>query len=188
VLAGMFLFEQHFVNGYYRCCAHCGGLDGKHNNIPQSWAVSILGLVFTQSCPAKPLTTTPPRNITGTNRGSELGTNTRLNAGEYLLSPNRAFMAYMQNDGNFVLYNGEGAIWASNTHNRGHHFRFQADGNLVVYTGANQAVWSPNIHGKGATRLVLQNDGNLVAYDRNGRAIWDSGTWRMRNAGPIDIR
>jgi hypothetical protein len=131
---------------------------------------------------------TPPTGIVGNNRGNEISRGTRLSAGDFLLSSNGAFMAYMQHDGNFTIYNAAGALWSTNTqYNRGHYFSFQEDGNLVVYSSSGRAVWSPNIHGRGAVRLIMQDDGNLVAYNSQNRAIWESVTWNRQNAGPIDI-
>jgi hypothetical protein len=56
----------------------------------------------------------------------------------------------------------------------------QADGNLVLFDGRQQAVWASNTYqgqDKTAT-LILRNDGNLVLYrDSDGKALWDTGTW-----------
>ena len=41
-------------------------------------------------------------------RGSSLATNQSLNMGAYLISPNGNYRAIMQNDGNFVIYQGTG--------------------------------------------------------------------------------
>jgi hypothetical protein len=51
-------------------------------------------------------------------------------------------VARMQDDGNFVVYRGDGrAIWSTRTDGRrGAHLAVQDDGNLVVY--APHAVWS----------------------------------------------
>jgi hypothetical protein len=51
----------------------------------------------------------------------------------------------------------------------------QSDGNVVLYTWQNRAIWATNTAGKGTTKLTLQGDGNLVAY-AGGRAVWASGT------------
>ena len=45
------------IDGTYRCCRHCGGLDGQHRRIGQGWTNipilhGLLGFVFTQPCPA----------------------------------------------------------------------------------------------------------------------------------------
>ena len=57
-------------------------------------------------------------------------------------------------------------------------FSMQADGNFVVYAGANSAVFSSNTDQRNLTNgafLRMQDDGNLVIY-MNGKAIWSTGT------------
>ncbi|MFJ5026604.1 hypothetical protein ACIQB5_00655 [Streptomyces sp. NPDC088560] len=110
--------------------------------------------------------------------------------------------AYMQADGNLVVYSSTGtALWS--THTSGHsgaYFLVQDDGNLVVYgsgggpsTGGSLWADGTNVHsatiGSGQkltagwwaqaryTRLAMQPDGNLVLYrKRDGKAIWSTGT------------
>jgi hypothetical protein len=55
-------------------------------------------------------------------------------------------------------------------------FAFQTDGNLVIYNGQNQAIWSPNIAKRGAVRAVLQSDGNFVVYNGANQALFNTGT------------
>jgi len=98
----------------------------------------------------------------------------------------------MQSDGNFVVYDGtnftaSNARWNTKTNGNNSYFAFQTDGNLVVYNQSNKAVWSPNIHGKGATRLTMQNDGNLVAYGVNNKAIWSTNSQLKGNLDKIDV-
>ena len=51
----------------------------------------------------------------------------------------------------------------------------QTDGNFVVYTGANQAVWASGTQGNPGSYVLIQNDGNLVVYKGN-QPLWNSGT------------
>jgi len=97
-----------------------------------------------------------------------------LQAGQSITSANGQYTAIMQTDGNFVVYRGSSALFATMTQGSNYYFAFQTDGNLVVYNQSSKVVWSPNVHGKGATKLVLQNDGNLVAYTATGTAVWAS--------------
>jgi peptidoglycan/xylan/chitin deacetylase (PgdA/CDA1 family) len=53
----------------------------------------------------------------------------------------------------------------------------QGDGNLVIYSPRNRAIWSTKTNGKGGNRLVLQTDGNLVLYAGN-KPLWSSKTSR----------
>jgi subtilase family serine protease len=110
--------------------------------------------------------------------------------------------AYMQTDGNLVVYSSTGtALWS--THTNGHsgaYFLVQDDGNLVVYgsgggPSTGGSLWSDGTYVHSATigsgqklkggwwaqakytRLVMQPDGNLVMYrKRDGKAIWSTGT------------
>lgn len=55
----------------------------------------------------------------------------------------------MQGDGNLVWYDGTKVLWKSNTAgNYGARLEMQADGNAVIYTPANKAIWSSNTKGK----------------------------------------
>lgn len=52
-------------------------------------------------------------------------------------------IAIMQGDGNFVLYYGNSAIWATNTqNNEDAYIKMQNDGNLVVYSDTHSALWA----------------------------------------------
>ena len=53
-------------------------------------------------------------------------------------------VAYMQGDGNFVLYNAYGyPVWATNTENHPDAWlNLQDDANLVVYSASNVPLWS----------------------------------------------
>jgi hypothetical protein len=56
----------------------------------------------------------------------------------------------------------------------------QGDGNLVLYGGQGQALWSAGTNGTGsANQVVLQGDGNLVVYTATGTAVWSSRTGRI---------
>lgn len=79
--------------------------------------------------------------------------NQLMHKNQRLTSKNGRFLAILQDDSNFVVYDNGHAIWASNTNGR-----------------------QGNIH------LILQGDGNLVLYnpshpDTNEHPIWDSKTW-----------
>jgi hypothetical protein len=110
--------------------------------------------------------------------------------------------AYLQTDGNLVIYNSGGgpstggALWASNTAGHsGAYATLQSDGNFVVYNSGGGALWATNVYqhsptiGSGQkltpgwwtqaqyTRLVMQTDGNLVMYrNSDGKAVWASNT------------
>jgi len=108
--------------------------------------------------------------------GDTLRNGQRLDHHQRITSNNGRFHAIMQSDGNFVVYEGQRALWASNTQNNvGHHVIVQSDHNLVVYDRENRAHWASNTQGRGSDRahLIMQDDGNLVLYD-GGTALWSS--------------
>jgi hypothetical protein len=102
----------------------------------------------------------------------------RLNIGQGLISIDNSYIAIMQPDGNFVVYDAcntnvtSSALWATGTNGKGGNFlNYQTDGNLVVYTSSNSAVWASNTNGKNSTRIIQQIDGNFVIYNGN-TPVW----------------
>jgi Cys-rich protein (TIGR01571 family) len=99
-----------------------------------------------------------------------------------LKSKNGKFKLCMQGDGNVVVYDGNTATFATDTHNHGgsHPFRLimQGDNNLVCYDSGNSPVWASNTcnSGTGVAKLVMQDDGNAVIYDGNNNALWCTRT------------
>jgi hypothetical protein len=87
----------------------------------------------------------------------------------------------MQSDGNLVLYNDYGPIWASGTWGHpGAYADMQDDGNLVVYGPGRSALWSSGTWGHTEPEgmyLDLQPDGNLVIYGNGHNPYWSSQTW-----------
>lgn len=51
----------------------------------------------------------------------------------------------------------------------------QTDGNVVLYDGDDNPLWSSGTQGNPESYLVMQGDGNLVVYT-DGQPIWASGT------------
>lgn len=105
-----------------------------------------------------------------------------LSSGTGLQSPNGAYEAILQTDGNFVLYGPTGAMWSSQTQGTGaNQLALQGDGNLVLYAGS-RAVWNTQTFGS-AGFLQLQDDGNLVLYDQSVRATWNTATYPGGSGG-----
>jgi hypothetical protein len=104
-----------------------------------------------------------------------------LVAGQFFQSCDGRFTLWMQTDGNLVLYFINTAIWASNTSN-GKVALMQQDGNFVLYDGnfnsgggLGTPVWASNTSGNPGAYLGVQNDGNLVVY-LGPTALWASNT------------
>ncbi len=122
----------------------------------------------------------------------------RYGMGADLYSPNTKYRAVLQPDGNFVVYNinkgnpilEQDAVWASNTYLKRYRINsrnkdydvalvkptlvVQDDGNVVIYSRDDVAVWA--IGTNGDIRLGLDNDGVLFAFRDNdpNNTVWSS--------------
>ncbi|XP_041708812.1 lectin-like [Coregonus clupeaformis] len=64
-----------------------------------------------------------------------------------LVSNNGEFTAIFQGDGNFVVYDKCGPIWASHSnHAKAQELILQEDGNLVLYTSQGTERWSGRLN------------------------------------------
>lgn len=116
--------------------------------------------------------------------GTTLSAGQTLSENQYLASINKKFIALMQSDGNFAVYNTDSMLWSAETTGQGtgaKSLKVQGDGNIVIYDSSTPGnslwnLWSQSgTNGRKAVRLVMQEDGNLVAYDSAGAAIWAIG-------------
>jgi len=83
-----------------------------------------------------------------------------------------------QGDGNVVIYDRLGALWATHTWGSStSSFVMQGDGNLVLYTNWGSPIWASHTAGSQASFVSMQDDCNLVVYDVNGRPLWASNTF-----------
>jgi hypothetical protein len=100
-----------------------------------------------------------------------------LTAGESFGSCDGRFALAMQTDGNLVLYEHGSALWATGTNGRaGYMAIMQGDGNFVLYDRHARALWASGTNGHGGADLAIQDDGNLVVYAPGGHAVWASDT------------
>uniref|UniRef100_A0A6Q2ZIK0 Bulb-type lectin domain-containing protein n=1 Tax=Esox lucius TaxID=8010 RepID=A0A6Q2ZIK0_ESOLU len=96
--------------------------------------------------------------------------------GDYLLSNNRKSKAIFQDDGNFVVYTNDKAVWASNTANTAAlQVIMQGDGNLVIYTNQSP-IWSSKTSGgnKDVLPFLRLNDEGVLVLTLGGGVIWKS--------------
>jgi outer membrane protein assembly factor BamB len=98
-------------------------------------------------------------------------------------SPNLRYRAVVQDDGNFVVYDNDNAIWNSETSRKGpkpYCLKIKASGNLVLLDSTtNELIWEskPIVLDQGIPpySLNMQDvDGNLVLKDSRGIATWSS--------------
>ncbi|MEV5838392.1 LysM peptidoglycan-binding domain-containing protein [Nocardia sp. NPDC052112] len=101
--------------------------------------------------------------------GEELGLGYSLKGGAYTLElqPD-GNLVLSEPDGKVV--------WSTLTHDQGvERAILQDDGNFVLYKGEG-AAWSTETNGQDVDRLVVQADRNVVLYGRDGSALWASDT------------
>ena len=133
------------------------------------------------------------------NKGPTLLQDQVLFGDDYLQSPNGQYVAYMQDDANFVLYhvsstgsftNPYWSVYGSATSNLigtpqgrgGYCARMQNDGNFVLdEIGSPGPYWAIRYAGAGvgSYHLDMQDDGNLVIYNGSGAgatALWATNT------------
>ena len=109
----------------------------------------------------------------GGSRHDLLRTGQVLSTTGMLTSPNGAYRAIAQADGNFVVYGPGGrALFATRTGTPGARLVMQPDGNLVMYVPDGRAVWATRTGYDSSSILLMQNDGNLVVYRGNGTPAW----------------
>lgn len=126
--------------------------------------------------PTRPIINPPVRNKGVTDK-LFASKNDALFPGDKLTSQNGKYYLTYQSDGNLVLYTtiSNRALWATNTNGRSaYRVAMQTDGNFMVYSAPNTAIWKTNTLDKQAV-LILQDDGNLVIYSGNN-PIWSSNT------------
>lgn len=101
-------------------------------------------------------------------------------AGDFLRPQDGTFETTLRSDGMLVTtHKPTGTIvWVNAIgYRRAKSAVLQEDGNFVLYTASNKALWATGTDGNGpASRLELWNDGNLVLLNSNGQAVWSTGS------------
>jgi hypothetical protein len=106
-----------------------------------------------------------------------LSANQKISVGGSIQSCDGRFKLVLGGDGNLVLYQGNAALWASNTVGKGGADAFmQGDGNFVIYDPSGKPVWSSGTAGNAGAGLTVQGDGNVVISSSGGAALWSTGT------------
>lgn len=86
------------------------------------------------------------------------------------------FSALFRSDGNFVVFQGNNAIWSTATSGKGAtRAHFQGDGNFVIAT-ASTALFNTATAAKGASGFVMGSNGNLAVVNSAGSVLWESKT------------
>jgi hypothetical protein len=101
-----------------------------------------------------------------------------LKPGQRLVSPDRHTEAVFGVDGNFVLRNQRGVIWATHTINqaRGGRLLLQTNGRLVVLDAQGHVRWRTTpTSTAGSAKLRVLDSGQLAIYS-GGKKIWHTNT------------
>lgn len=105
-----------------------------------------------------------------------------IGGAQYITSPNGEFAFIVSGNGYAALYGGQQSkeLWNTNTSGSisaaSGGLVLQSDGNLVLYNGNGNVLWSTGTGGNSGDSLVVQNDGNVVLYSWSGKAMWSTGT------------
>jgi hypothetical protein len=93
--------------------------------------------------------------------------------GDFCLSDG-TFKLVFQGDGNFVLYDGAKAKWATYTATTKGTLRLQTDGNIVIYDGNSKVLWASKTGGNHYDHYSLTNDGLLYGASASNvvKPIW----------------
>ena len=118
------------------------------------------------------------RDIVAGYRGSKVGSGELgLSPGQSIPSANGRYQLIYQADGNLVLYSGTSPLWASGTMGRGVGTAvMQGDGNLVIYNASHQPLWATGTYGNPGSTLAVQDDGNVVIYRSDHVPLWATNT------------
>lgn len=101
--------------------------------------------------------------------GEELGLGQSLVGGAYTLTLQADGNLVLSEPGGNV-------VWSTLTHDQGvERAVLQEDGNFVLYKGEG-AAWATDTNGREADRLTVQADRNVVLYGTDGSALWASDT------------
>lgn len=86
-------------------------------------------------------------------------------------------MLILQDDGNLIIWSfgKKKTLWSSATNGKGgFKLCMQVEGNLVLYTEKNVAIWYTPTNNNPGAYAEMQFDGQLAVW-KNGRSLWTSG-------------
>lgn len=116
-------------------------------------------------------------------RGASLGVGETLGQDQYLMSPNRKYIAVLSTNNELVVYNSEEALWSSGSQGASGDGLLYLDGQGPVTMMGTGLDWDTKR--PGAVSLVMQDDGNLVAYDSEGNSLWASDTFTYADVDSV---
>ncbi len=111
--------------------------------------------------------------------GTSLRAGDSLRRDQYLVSPNRKFIAVLDGTNDLVVCNSEGELWSSGTQGARGRGCLCLDGQGPARLLGTDQDWTSKR--PGVASLVMQDDGNLVAYGADGKSLWASDTFTYAN-------
>merc|ERR1711953_998164 len=83
---------------------------------------------------------------------------------------------HMQENGNLAIFKGEETLFATQTIGKeGAYLEVQKDGNVVLKNN-DGIVWAADTKGNPVRALILENDCQMYLYSRDNKKIWASNT------------
>ena len=131
----------------------------------------------TTPSPSPSASATATATATATAGCGVLTANQTVAVNQPIVSCDGRFKLVLGGDGNLVLYQGSTALWSAKTYGKGGTKAYmQGDGNFVIYTASGSPVWSTGTAGNSGASLSVQDDGNVVIYSAAGKGLWSTGT------------
>lgn len=108
---------------------------------------------------------------------SKLASGAGLTLGQGISSPNGKYrLELLEEDGNLVLSGPDGAVWSTESWNKGAvRADMQTDGNFVMYAADNSVVWASDSSVPGA-HVSIQDDRNIVIAN-GSTVVWSPNTY-----------
>ncbi|WP_035845669.1 ricin-type beta-trefoil lectin domain protein [Kitasatospora azatica] len=169
---------------------HPGGLAAP---LKGSVTVNNTGILATPYLPNSDVTTLSNDQIaSGKSIASKTATLTMQSDGNLILSPlnstrvlwssgtynHPGAIAKMQVDGNFVIYDGQNAIWSTNTFGTNLQLKLQSDLNLVIYQGTN-VVWTTNTYNTAYSSVRVAAGRSDIANSLAAPGVDTSGSYSV---------
>ena len=105
--------------------------------------------------------------------GDRLAAGASMAVGDALRSPNGLYTLVLQTDGNLVEYAAGRPVWTTSTSGRsGARLTLQGDGNLVLRSSANAAIFATYRYASNPQALILRDDGALYTARADGSEYW----------------
>lgn len=97
-----------------------------------------------------------------------------LSPGDTLTSPNGLFTLGLTTTGNLIEQQGSRVLWQTTgaLNQPGDEAVLQSDGNFVLYTPTDRAVWSTGTSGNAGDSFSIRDDGSLAVTDAHGQVVW----------------